>query len=109
MQIALLPVAVALLVVLAICIWFFRHPIRVTVWVRRKRLQRAGFANTTVQTSFGSQSRGMVAAVHYWFSCMELETRLEHGTGSHRNWPRSIRWLCPIWLDTARAHPRRGR
>ena len=55
MQIALLPVAVALLVVLAICIWFFRHPIAVTVWVRRKRLQRAGFANTTVQTSFGSQ------------------------------------------------------
>lgn len=54
-QIALLLAALAFLVVLAASIQFFRHPMATIVWLRRKRLQHAGFAKTTVETSAGPQ------------------------------------------------------
>ncbi len=47
--------ALAFLIALAISIQFFRYPLATTVWLRRKRLQRAGFAKMTAETSFGSQ------------------------------------------------------
>ncbi|HUJ93696.1 MAG TPA: alpha/beta hydrolase [Terriglobales bacterium] len=48
-------IAVALLAALALSIWFYRHPIAATVWSRRRRLQRAGFKKTIIQTSVGLQ------------------------------------------------------
>ena len=54
-QVAIFLAAVAVFVALALTIRFFRHPIATTVWFRRKRLQRSGFAKTTVETSAGPQ------------------------------------------------------
>jgi pimeloyl-ACP methyl ester carboxylesterase len=54
-QVALLLAALAFLIALAASIQFFRHPIAMTVWLRRKRLQRIGFAKTTVETTVGPQ------------------------------------------------------
>ena len=54
-QVALLLSALAFVIALAASIQFLRHPIATTVWLRRNRLQRTGFARTTVETSAGPQ------------------------------------------------------
>ncbi|MGA9528648.1 MAG: alpha/beta hydrolase [Terriglobales bacterium] len=54
-QVALVLAVVALVPLLSIFIWLLRRPIAATVWFRRMRLARAGFAKTTVQTSAGPQ------------------------------------------------------
>jgi len=54
-QVALLLATLAFLIALAASIQLFRHPLAATVWLRRNRLQRTGFAKTTVETSVGTQ------------------------------------------------------
>lgn len=54
-QVVLLLAALAFLIALAASIQFFRHPLAATVWLRRNRLQRTGFAKTTVETNVGPQ------------------------------------------------------
>ncbi len=54
-QVALILTALAFLTALAASVQFFRHPIATTVWFRRKRLRRSGFAKTTVETTIGPQ------------------------------------------------------
>jgi len=94
------PVAVALLVVLAICIWFFRIQLQ-----SPSGCGESGCSGRLCEHNcpdfFGSQIvwhvAGSITGSPAW-----SWRQAEHGTGSHRNWPRSIRWLCPIWLDTAK-------
>ena len=54
-QVALGLAAVVFFFALVLTIRFFRHPIATTIWFRRKRLQLAGFAKTTIETSVGPQ------------------------------------------------------
>jgi pimeloyl-ACP methyl ester carboxylesterase len=54
-QVAFLLAALAFLIALAVSIQCFRHPMAMMVWLRRKRLQRDGFARTTVETTVGPQ------------------------------------------------------
>ena len=54
-QVVLLLAALVLLVAVAVSIQFFRHPLATTVWLRRNRLRRAGFAKSSVETSVGPQ------------------------------------------------------
>lgn len=55
-EVVLALAALLLVITLTFLMRFFRHPIATTVWLRRKRLQRAGFVKKTIQTSFGSQT-----------------------------------------------------
>lgn len=55
-QVTVVLAAVALVAVLAVGIRFFRQPIASMVWLRRKRLKRAGFAKTKVETTVGPQT-----------------------------------------------------
>jgi len=87
LQVVVALIAIALCAVLALSIWFFRKPFAATVWLRRRRLRRSGFAKTTVSTSLGRQT--------VWYGGSGPLLILLHGAGDQAGtWHRIARDLA---------------